>query len=475
MMYVNEKHLHSLEYVMLEVRLPREINKSPQAFEYIANALIQGGGVAKPYNIKWLGALPAMSSLEIASLEGTIHFYIRTQKKFRSIVESNLYAQYPNIEVIEADDYTKKLRYEHNKQDVSLFGTGFTLAKTFAPTNEETGKEWKKDDGKNYEMRADFVPIKTYVDYGLDKDPKEEYKNDPLIPMLEFFGSLGKDEYAWYQILIQDESPFDNKKFDATYVNEKNHKHLTLKDLAKERIKQIRTSHYVVKGEKMIDEYGDPKEKKIGKDAEGKPLMGPASYYETKAVGKKEMELTPEEKDEIETINKKISKPLARCLIRLVYISGGKFNGGNITTLMSNMKPFAGANNFRPFSVSSPYDYPWQDTFKKRVPWRTEELFNDYVERAGFHPHSGVIDSKNKIYLFEDVFFFNFKTSVRNFFHIMYETILHPFAHPDTNNICVLNTEEIATLYHFPGETATVPTLPRIDSIKGKAPTNLPL
>ncbi len=28
--------------------------------------------------------------------------------------------------------------------------------------------------------KGDGYPIKTYVDYGLDKDPKEEYKVDPL-------------------------------------------------------------------------------------------------------------------------------------------------------------------------------------------------------------------------------------------------------------------------------------------------------
>ena len=34
--------------------------------------------------------------------------------------------------------------------------------------------------------------MKTYVDFGLDKDPKEEFKHDPLTPILEWFGSLKK-------------------------------------------------------------------------------------------------------------------------------------------------------------------------------------------------------------------------------------------------------------------------------------------
>lgn len=470
MMYVNEKHLSNLKYVMLEIKLPREINKSPQAFEYVANAILQGGGIGKPYHVRWLGALPAMSSLEIASIEGTIHFYIRIQTKFRSVVEANLYAQYPNIEVVEADDYTKLIRYEHNKKDTAIWGSSFVLAKSWEPIDKE-GKTYKKKDGKNYELPADFLPIKTYIDYGLDKDPKEEFKNDPLIPLLEFFGSIGEGQYAWYQLLIQDESVFD-KKFPKAYLNKENHERVSIKDMMKDRKKQIRSSSVKMKGDKVFDEYGYPV---FIKTKEGEKEV--QKEYQKDTVGsKKEMELTIEEKDEIEAINKKLSKPLARCATRVLYIAKKeKFNPGYIATIMSIMKSFAGINTFRPNTVVDPYDYPWQNTFKKRQPWRAEEFFNDYVERAGFHPHTGVIDSKKYIYTWEDIFFWKSKASTRNLFHTIYETILHPFDHPETKDVFTLNTEEIATLYHFPGETASVPTLPRIDSIKSKAPTNLPI
>ena len=39
----------------------------------------------------------------------------------------------------------------------------------------------------------------------------------------------------------------------------------------------------------------------------------------------------------------------------------------------------------------------------------------------------------------------------------------------------ILNLEELATLYHFPGEVAATPTLPRIDSTKSSSPSNLPI
>jgi hypothetical protein len=58
--------------------------------------------------------------------------------------------------------------------------------------------------GQEYQLKKpDPYPIKTYVDYGLDKDPKEEFKVDPLTSVLEYLTTLKKGEYIWLQILIQ--------------------------------------------------------------------------------------------------------------------------------------------------------------------------------------------------------------------------------------------------------------------------------
>ena len=41
-------------------------------------------------------------------------------------------------------------------------------------------------------LKPDAYPIKTYIDFGLDKDPKEEFKVDPISPVIELFGSIGE-------------------------------------------------------------------------------------------------------------------------------------------------------------------------------------------------------------------------------------------------------------------------------------------
>ena len=40
------------------------------------------------------------------------------------------------------------------------------------------------------------------MDFGLDDDPKEEFKVDPISPVIELFGSLKKGEQMWIQIVI---------------------------------------------------------------------------------------------------------------------------------------------------------------------------------------------------------------------------------------------------------------------------------
>lgn len=473
-MFVHSKYNNGLDWIMLEIKLPREINKNPIAMEIALNSFLQSGGIGTTYAREIQGKLPIYFSLEIASLEGTVHFYIRTERKFKSFIEANFYSQYPGIEITEADDYTQKIRYEHLKQNQNSFwGVRYKTAATWNPYPEEK----EKNGNPKYKMPADFKPIKTFVDFGLDKDPKEEFKNDPITPLIEFLGSMGKGEYAWYQILVQDsEGIFDTKKFPKTYVDPKTHEHMNLGDMAKKRKEQIRKVLKAKKGDQVKDENGNPRTKPAEKDKEGNVIKDaePILYGEDKYDSKGDMQLSQEEKDEIEAINRKLSKPLVRVVIRLIYITKGRSTKmiDRIQGLLGIMRPYSTTTlNKMGLSPSDPYDYPWQNTRKRRTPWRSEEMFNAYVEREGLMPHIGKRDTLDKN---EDLFFFPYKTYVRNTWRMFYEAIFHPFDHPHPDDVCTLNLEELASLWHFPGAVAQTPTLPRIDSTKGVAPTNLP-
>jgi hypothetical protein len=49
------------------------------------------------------------------------------------------------------------------------------------------------------------------------------------------------------------------------------------------------------------------------------------------------------------------------------------------------------------------------------------------------------------------------------------------FYNPFIGTPFVLNSEELATIFHFPGQVAAAPNLYRVPSKKGQAPSNLPI
>lgn len=175
--YVRSKFVSKIDWVLLEIKLPREIYKTPKAMEVVFNALhnTSDGGFFKKY---WKGFVRVWFSLEIASINGDIHFFINTQRFFRNLVESQVYSQFPDVEIVEVDDYTKLSLAPGFKEEWDSFGMEFGLVK------------------------EDVYPIKTYVDYGLqDAGTKEEHKVDPITSLIEVMGSLKDGEQIWFQVL----------------------------------------------------------------------------------------------------------------------------------------------------------------------------------------------------------------------------------------------------------------------------------
>ena len=58
----------------------------------------------------WKGQIRTYFSLEIASFGGEVHFYIWCWKNYRNVVEQAMYSQYPEIELVEAEDYASKFQ-----------------------------------------------------------------------------------------------------------------------------------------------------------------------------------------------------------------------------------------------------------------------------------------------------------------------------------------------------------------------------
>lgn len=294
------------EKVLFELKIPREMQKSPLAMEAVLSGLHRKAGEGNLWDLYMLGKFRAAYSLELVSFEGQIRFFVWGRRSAQNSIETSFYGQYPEIQIVEVDDYA--LRF---------------------PVDLEKYKVW----GMDYKLTKDDVyPIKTYVDYGLDKDPKEEYKVDPFANVLEFLGSMGKGEQVWIQMVIQ-----------------------------------FTTKEWREEGEKEI--------KKIREDAR-------AEVEE----GKGAVQFTENEKRAMDAIDRNTAKLAFDTGIRGLYIAeDGKFDGTKIPGLIAVFKQFSSENlnGFKPKGGMVQFnDFPWESERAKNEV--RKDLLMKYKRRGFF-------------------------------------------------------------------------------------------
>ncbi len=166
-----------LKFTYLAVSIPKLNEQTPRAVENFFNQLA-GAHVTQDLVEKyWLGELQPWFSFEIVSIEGYLQFIIYTPKKFRDLTEAALYAQYPDAEITEIEDYCKFAPAKFPDAEYDAWGTEFTLA-----------------------HEAHF-PLLTYKDF--EHSVTKEYFKDPMAAMLEAMSRIGKGEQVWFQIFVQ--------------------------------------------------------------------------------------------------------------------------------------------------------------------------------------------------------------------------------------------------------------------------------
>ena len=163
------------ENILLAINVPRDSEQSPMAVENIFSVL--SGTVKIPnFKDKWIeGQEYRIFSLEIVSIDGYIQYYIRTNVRYRNMVESAIYAQYPDAEIFEAEDYTKAVPDEMPHDDWDMTGDEYRLQK------------------------AEHFPIRTWQMF--EHSMSQELK-DPLGSLLEALSQLKAGEQVWIQIIL---------------------------------------------------------------------------------------------------------------------------------------------------------------------------------------------------------------------------------------------------------------------------------
>lgn len=156
--------VRAIESTLLVLEIPKTNDKPETAAEQLFASL--HGILRDKEELKQTGGIQEHLSFEIASVNGQIRFYVWVPTALRSFVEGQIYAQYPTVQIHEADeDYVS-----HERNHTVTYTSEITL----------TGSE--------------FLPIKSFQSFEVD-------------PLAGITGTLAKleatGEELWVQVLVR--------------------------------------------------------------------------------------------------------------------------------------------------------------------------------------------------------------------------------------------------------------------------------
>jgi hypothetical protein len=176
-LYIRYKFITSIQWVLLEIRVPKNILKTPKAMEQIFAAAHAPYSYGLRFTEKyWEGVVEYWMSFEIVGRAGEAHFYLRLPKQYRHLMEAAIYAQYPEAEITEAEDYVKQMPKVLPNKTFQIYG------------NEQILKA------------PNCYPIRTYPMF---EESVEERRVDPIAMLMEAISKLKADEQIWIQIIVR--------------------------------------------------------------------------------------------------------------------------------------------------------------------------------------------------------------------------------------------------------------------------------
>lgn len=382
--YRRLKYVNGLKWKILELKIPKEVIKSPKAMESIFAAVHNIWSFGINRSEKWFqGKVEPITSFEIVGRGHGVHFYIRVQENFRNLIESAIYAQYPGAEISEAPDYINDFPPVLPDKNYDLWGSDIFLAKENA------------------------YPVLTYPNFEERTARFEEAKIDPLAQLMEIMSNLNETEAVWLQILLRRIGDSWKKK-------------------AEELVSELR-------GEKKKSAGGFPGAvlfKGLGEflvNLIAAPIQHPTWAEPTKKEEKKSEGSGGKQKI-IEAIENKISKLGFESVIRFVYVDkADAFSRGNVLAVVSSFWQFS-SQTLNAFKLNNKTTTFGKGLFKKMMLQKRKRLIYD-----------------------------NYRIR-----HL-------------PKKIVVLNTEELATIYHPPLTGVKAGRLQRTEFKRGGPPVDLPI
>lgn len=172
---IEHRFLHKIKYILLAIDIPKLNEQSTKAVEQIF-AQLAGAEDSPTLWEKYVhGQTQESFSIELVSIGGYIQFLIHTPDYFRDLIEAAIYAQYPDADITEVDDYTGLLPKKYPDEEYTLWGTELKLVKPNA------------------------YPIRTYPHFEHTLSQKFA---DPMAAMLEIMSHIGPGEQIWIQWVL---------------------------------------------------------------------------------------------------------------------------------------------------------------------------------------------------------------------------------------------------------------------------------
>jgi hypothetical protein len=384
--YIRQRWGATHKSVLLAIDIPRGNEQSPKAVENIFTYLAGAHGSISFFEQWFEGKFQKAFSLEIISLEGYTQFLIYSPLEYRNLVESAVYSQYPDAEISEVDDYTTMVPPNLPDDEYDVWGTEFIQA-----------QKW-------------VYPIKCYLEFEHQMGPSETQFKDPMASLMDLCGTLRQGEQLWFQIILIPTG--------FTWIKD------SIKEVdkifgRKEKVKPSVVDH-------IVEAMGQASEMVYS-------LWSELDSNKKEDKPKTMMDLTPDEKRKVESIQLKASKLGFEAKIRTVYIAKNevKNNAKVANGLVGYMKQFAALdlNNLKP-DIDLTFTKAMYFFTKSRLLEKKRKIFQAYIRRS---------DNRGR--------------------------------RPGLYNI-----EELATIWHFPVEAnVKAAMIQKAPGRKADAPTALPL
>jgi len=267
-------------------------------------------------------------------------------------------------------------------------------------------------------LKDDHYPIKTYTQFETEHEVKEEKRVDPVAELLEMMAKVKEGEQFWIQICASPTASDWTTDFSAWMK-----KGLELRD-------------------KLAKRPEVTKQKPIIQEAAEILITGKVAGEEEKPaeIIPPEMKLTPGEREIVAALEAKLGKPLFDTFIRFIYL------GKRDIWFKPNFRlAFSFFNAYVTLNLNGPI--PLGKTLTK-------------IHKSWFLPINLIRDRRHYLRCRKI-----FKNYIRRF---------SPFW-PRSGGTFKLNTEELASLFHFPGQVvAPAPGVPRVEAKKAGVPPELP-